>query len=233
MTVPKVAFNYLLIEPDGDFDVLPSGFNALTHYDAEYINTWGTIRAVPQRLISKPREVHQLMRRRTEGNVHKARRLAGMSLPFDARMEARVGDRVIFSYTAKLNPDYPEFDGMLIVPYNMAFAVQRQARLIPLNGYLLISLEERAAYEEVMDGIYLEHDDVNTYGLGKVVAAGSPNNGYLDEEKFDDARISEGNIVSFFFANSFRVETDRYNTLNEGRQSSWFLLNRKDVLSWI
>lgn len=132
-------------------------------------------------------------------------------------VKVKTGDKVFFSYLVN-NAEESIVDGLLICHHDSLIA--KADTLEPLNGYLLVKMDEN-------DRIVGEN---NAYGTGTVIHS-SPPTEYRDGGH-DDPRIVAGCKISFLKDTYVRLESDIFNTTNEGGNSSLFCIKRKDVMAF-
>lgn len=176
--------------------------------------TWpitGVVVEVPQRLLFMKKK----------GPMMKYRNSA--SSEFDTDIGIGVGDVVAFAFTAWYQYDYDNYAGDLIVPYHDLHLNISTGKA--LNGYLLVEVDENPV--EVVGPATFLKADANVYGIGRVVYRGPCNRAYLYYPGADADGV--GDYV--FYRGGARLELDAFNTMTD-RQSSLFLIQRKDVLLW-
>lgn len=230
-----MLYNTVLIKPDDDYTQV--GNWAFRGGGTAQVSVYGTVLAVPKKIVCYSDRVWRNVSLGNRGwTLGLARMYTSISSAYKTKMELKVGDRVLFSYAAKTDEDTPEieFKGQkcLAIGYEMIYAVRIPWGWRPVNGYLLVRILQKRKIEEVVPGFALEHTDVNKYGVGVVDYAGKPNKGYLYERMFDDGRIKKGMLVCFDMGQAARIEQDIHNYLNPEKQSSYFRVHRKNVLTW-
>ena len=185
----------------------------------------GTVAEVPKCLVFN--DLNEFVKPYSEQEAVDMKNAYQQSVAFNTDMELKVGDRVLFSYMVHFDRE-AQTD---FIDYDMIVA--KLDPICPLNGFLLVEMNEKNQFEEFASGMVLYHEDVNEYGFARVKYAGKPVRGYLDyPEVEDDERIVEGSIVMFEKRNAARMEVDIHNSLTEN-QSSLFKLHRKDVKMFV
>lgn len=158
---------------------------------AQNFSVFGEVLAVPDRLIYCARLGSKSLRQRK-----KFQRLNEKSLEWKTKMELKVGDRVMFHYKARLDDENFE-DGTILMPYDQILAVVRGEKVIPVNGYLFVEVEEIVNEENrpVSDG----------YGTLKAVSA-TGNADYKFSIRKDTAKVKVGQKVYFNPKQGYPVE---------------------------
>ena len=209
------------IDPDIQFK---DGFAVSSAEDEQYhYSISGTVLQVPEKLIFR-----KDLRKPYGPYLILAKALYEMSSSYDCDMELEIGDRVLFSYLAHFDMYLEEYDAHL-VDYDMIVAKVGDT-IHPLNGYLLVEMEEFDMFEDV-SGFTKYNQDVNNYGVATVAFAGHPLRGYLDSDADDDDSIKVGMTIFFEKKKAIRLEKDMHNSLTD-RQSSLFKMHRRDVLAF-
>lgn len=229
----KIAYNDVLVRPDEDL-VLSSGLYLPLDFDPQHnFSIGGEVLAVPDKLVCNGRRIRRWMRSPSKLSVSVANRATHHSLQYDTVNELSVGDRVLYLFTAKFEPEHFMIGENLMVPYDLLYAkVLPDGQLYPLNGYVIIRVAEMEK-EQVIDDVFsFTIDDVNNYGVAEVVGVGSKLKGYRDYDEKPCYGYSPGDVVYYDKRFSWRMEMDFHNSLNEGRQSSLFCIQQKDILSW-
>lgn len=229
ISIIMIRVNRVLVRPDGDHTTSSGFFVPTEEQEQLHWSISGTVVEVPDDVFFFGKKAKRLLKKRCQHAYKKARRLAGMSLQYGTEMELKPGDRVIYLYSAKYEPDTKEVDGCLVMDYDMLIAKQTPDGWRPLNGFLLVSMLQKEEEEEILPGITIKNDDRNVYGQGVVKYVGSNISGYRDY-KPSSPDIEEGCIVHYHPGLAYRLEVDLHNTLNPDGQSSLFVVNRKDVI---
>lgn len=224
-----IRCNRILIRPDADHTTASGFFVPTSEQEQLHWNITGTVVEAPDDLFFFGGRAKRLLKKRCEHAYKKARKLAGNSLQYGSKMELKPGDRVIFLYSAKYEPDTKQVGDCLVMDYDMLIAKQAPDGWQPLNGFLLVAMLQKEEEEEILPGITVKNDDRNVYGQGIVKYSGSNISGYRDY-KPSSPDIPAGVVVHFHPGLAYRLEVDLHNTLNPDEQSSLFVVNRKDVI---
>lgn len=178
----------------------------------------GTVIAVPDRLychIDKVEAIRQKYGQNVpEPFLNHFRMLAQTSVPTDTGLEVKPGDKVYFSWLVNYRCMVGE---NLVVPYDTLIA---RGDLYPLNGYVLIKMDEEEFFV-----------DANTYESGEVVSVGKPCKFLESGTGHQD--IQPGDKVTFDRKSVVRLEVDEFSELNPDGQSSLFRIKRKDIWTTI
>lgn len=226
----SAAFNAVVIDPDSDFGeaggfILPNEFDTPHHYSIT-----GTVVAAPERLISHGRKLARLERYKSQRNADIGKRLARMSCEYETEVEVSAGDRVMYMFTAKLDPARFLDTGYLVVRYDMLYCKVVDGAIIPLNGNIFVEPIEKERWEEVLPGVHKGHDDLNKYGVGVIKYIGKPVKSYLRYRRpMDNTNYQVGDKVAFRPGAGHRMEMDIHNTLTN-KQTSLLVIHRKDIL---
>ncbi len=182
----KIAWNDVAIIPDEDLEAAKDVLLPLDGKENENMSVRGTVSVVPDRLFCFSKKVRKLVGLKDPTSIFLSRELSFRSLPHDTKMEVKVGDRVLFQYTRKLEVDDHNYqDGQLIIPYDALHGIEREGFIYPLNGWVFIEIVEKRDVEEIATGVYHRNLDKNQYGSGIVRYAGSPLGGYRDTDAKD------------------------------------------------
>ena len=183
----------------------------------------GTVIDVPEKLIFREKP---LIPKPTPEDIKQMRELNAMSVSYNTDMDLAIGDRVLFSYRAHFEKE----SKVSLMDYDLIVAKLDPIR--PINGFLLVEMFEKPAFEEVLQDVFVYNEDQNDYGYATVKYAAPPLKGYLDyPEAEDDPAIKEGSVVCFKKGRAVRMELDVHNSLTN-KQSSLFRLHRKDVVMY-
>ena len=227
------AYNSVVVRPDEDL-VLSSGFHLPTDFDPQHnFSIGGEVLVVPKKLVCNGGRIRNWMKSSNKLNVRVANRTTHYSLQYDTSNELLVGDKVLYMFTAKFEPESFRIGENLMIPYDLLYAkVLPGGVLYPLNGYVIIRVSEKSKTQIIDDVFTFVIDDVNNYGTAEVVAVGSKLKGYRDYDDKPNYGYKPGDVIYYDKRFSWRMEMDFHNSLNKGRQSSLFCLQQKDVLSW-
>jgi hypothetical protein len=160
---------------------------------------------------------------------------ANNGMPWLTPMEVKMGDRVILYYLSvvvalmKQNERYvlEGKDRYILTGYNNIYAVVRDEKVIPVNGYCLIEPCEDPAItreKERMKTLGMELIKFNkttknhaTYGI--VRHLGVPNRRYIDEGHTDEGvDIAVGDVVVMKRTTDIPLQYDLHQTVNEGKK---------------
>ena len=226
--VKQMLNNYLCIKLDPENNIVktPSGF--ILHLDTTYepekhIVRVGTAEAVPDYLIE-------------DGS------------PWKTDIEIQEGDRVVMYYLAVQNclrPEYKRFmkyfdEIWVFLKYHNIYAVIRDGKIIPVNGYVLVEPKEDPEWERIVEDARekgLEIPDLRkpskthvTYG--EIAYIGKPNQSYRDTYKSDKHyNLNVGDMVIMKRIRDIPVEYEYHAKLDGGRKL--YRMQRHDILAVI
>jgi co-chaperonin GroES (HSP10) len=156
------------------------------------------------------------------------------SMPWETPMEIKVGDTVIFYYLSVINALKPSSqryllegkDRYIFIEYQFIYAVVREGKIIPVNGYVLIETIEdpsiTAERERLaklnMELVITEKRNSKDVTYGRVKYLGTPNRQYVDSEHTDDGvDISVGDVVLIRKTNDIPLQYSLHQQVNEGK----------------
>jgi co-chaperonin GroES (HSP10) len=230
----KVSTNFVRITPDKDIEEAKGYSVTMVGSEHRYLNIRGKVVDIPDKLLCNGRAVRSLLGGlRTTLKEYAARAYSNSSLMHDTVIDIKEGDIVYFPYSYKLELDqYNTVEGDLILSYDAFFARERDGKMSGLNGNVIIEMLEREVEEEVLDGMFIEHDDRNKYGWGKVVGTGKQSPVGITRDHRDMLTVKEGMIVHFPKSAAFRIEIDEANSMTTN-QSSFFVVRNERITAWI
>jgi len=169
-------------------------------------------------------------------------------MPWKTRMELRYGDKVIIYYLAVVNALKKENsryiiegkDRYIFVPYQNIYAVIREGKVIPVNGYVLFEQVEDPSItrdRERMKALGLELVTLNTRTnthviYGKIKYTGEPNQEYVDENYSDEGvDVKEGDVVVMRKISDIPLQYDLHSKIDGG--AKYFRVQRKAILAKI
>lgn len=130
---------------------------------------------------------------------------AGESMEWKTDISIEAGDIVWMSYRGPMEgieiTEEESGDVYYLISYSHLYMAKKNDKLVMLNGYLLIEPIMVSANSVLI----LDKKESNQ--LGKVVAAGKPNQEYKYIEFYDDPFISEGHTVLFRYKYQKKLES--------------------------
>ncbi len=230
----KRTFNNLVLiklDPENDHIKLRNGFELYidTTYEPEkHMTVTGTIYGLPSKLTYTGQ--------------------ANIGMPWRTEMEVKYGDQVILYYLAVINALKPENrryvlegeDRYIFINYQNIFAVVREGKIIPVNGYCLIepcSNPMIEAQRKRMEAIGLElvklnettKDQVN-YGIVRYVSV--PNQEYVDEGQSDEGvNIAVGDTVVLKRTTDIPLQYNLHAKIDDGKL--YWRCQRRNILAKI
>lgn len=155
-------------------------------------------------------------------------------MPWETPMEIKIGDTAIIYYLSIINALKPSnqryvlegTDRFVFVEYQYIYAVVRDGKIIPVNGYCLIepiedpsitSERERLAKLN-MELIITEKRNSKEVTYGRVKYVGTPNRRYVDEFHTDEGcDVGVGDVVLIRKTNDIPLQYDLHQRVNEGK----------------
>jgi hypothetical protein len=160
---------------------------------------------------------------------------ANIGMPWETPLEAKIGDGVIIYYLSVVNALKPKEsryileDGerFVLIPYQFIYAIIRDGKIYPINGYVLIEPCENpevTRQREIMKKIGLEMVEIgdkrnsNEVIFGRVKYLGIPNRQYVDENASDEGvDIAVGDVVVIRKTNDIPLQYNLHQKVNEGK----------------
>jgi hypothetical protein len=156
------------------------------------------------------------------------------NMPWETPLEAKLGDGVILYYLPIMNAFKPESrryvlegeDRYVFISYENIYAVVREGKLIPINGYVLIepcSDPFVADKKRRLNALGLELVQLNTksnthVSFGIVRHLGVPNRRYVDSNYTDEGcDISVGDTVVMKRITDIPLQYSLHQKVNEGK----------------
>lgn len=155
-------------------------------------------------------------------------------MPWLTDMEIRIGDKVIFYYLSvvnALNKSNKRYllegnDRYVFISYEFIYAIVRDDKVIPINGYVLLEgVEDPAitAERERMKKIGLayvvtERRSNSHVTYGKVKYVSTPNREYVDADQSDEGiDVEVGDVVVIRKTNDIPLQYNLHQKVNEGK----------------
>lgn len=171
---------------------------------------------------------------------------ANIGMPWETPLEAKIGDRVIVYYLSIINALKPQEqryilegkDRYVFIEYQYIYALMRDDKIIPINGYVLIEPVEDSSITQEKDrmkklGMELvvggSRSSTNvTYGI--VRYAGIPNRQYVDEGHTDEGvDITVGDTVVIRRTNDIPLQYSLHQKINDGK--ALYRVQRRNILA--
>ena len=157
-------------------------------------------------------------------------------MPWDCPMELKMGDDVVLFYLSVMNEINPQTarygvmmegeDRFILVSYENIYAIVRDEKLIPINGYCLIepckNPEIEAQRERMtkmgLTPITLAKENPNGVVYGIVRHMGIPNRRYIDEGHSDDGvDIAVGDTVVMKKISDIPLQYNLHQRVEQGK----------------
>jgi len=168
------------------------------------------------------------------------------SMPWDTEMELQEGDRVIMYFLAVMNCLVKEKKAYIkegkeltiFIKYHNIYAVIRDGKIIPINGYVLVEHMEDPAWIKLQEEAKksgLEIPDLrkssNTNACyGKIAYMGIPNKEYKEPNKSDVGITAKvGDSVIMKKVRDIPMEYDLHTRAPEGKKL--YRIHRHDILA--
>ena len=229
--IKKTLNNHVVVklDPENKFIKLKSGIELLvdTSFEPEkHVVRIGTVEKAPDKLIYK------------HGNT---------GFPWKTTMELQEGDKVIMYFLAIQNCLRQEKkcyhkegdDVWIYIKYHNIYAVIRDGKIIPVNGYLLVEpVEDPAWVKKVAQYMCLniELPDLRKPSLtdvtyGKISYAGIPNEQYADDTyKTDElVDVKVGDTIVLKRIRDIPVEYEYHAKIDGGKKM--YRIQRHDILA--
>lgn len=160
---------------------------------------------------------------------------ANIGMPWLTPMELQYGDDVIFYYLSVINalkPDSRRYvlegkDRYVFIPYQFIYAMVRDEKLTPLNGYCLVEpvedpavVAERERFKKLgLEQVVLRKDSITNVVYGKVKYVGIPNRAYVDPDQSDEGvDVSVDDIVISKKVSDIPMQFELHQKVNEGKK---------------
>jgi len=171
-----------------------------------------------------------------------------LNMPWETDMEIRMHDKVIFYYLSVVNALKPATkryiiegnDKYVFIEYQYIYAVVRDDKIIPINGYCLIEpvedpsiTQERERMAKIgMEIVVLTRRLSNQVVYGKVKYVGIPNRNYVDEGVTDrGADVEVGDVVVIRKTYDVPLQYSLHQKVNDGVKL--FRVQRRNLLAKI
>jgi len=156
------------------------------------------------------------------------------NMPWLTSMEAQLGDKCIVYYLSIINALKPQHkryllegeDRYVFVSYEFIFAVIRDDKIIPINGYCLIEptedpalVEERERLKKIgLASVVTERRTATHVTYGRVKYLGVPNREYVDENHSDaDVDIAVDDVVVIRRTNDIPLQYNLHAKIDGGK----------------
>jgi len=228
METKRTLNNLVLIRLDKENDTVKELFVDTTFEPEKHCTVTGTIYGLPSHLqyTGKPNR----------------------GMPWESPLEAKIGDGVILYYLSVVNALKPKEgrhfieDGerYVLIPYQFIFALVRDEKIIPINGYVLIepcadpSIEEdkRRMSKLGLELIVTEKRSNSNVTYGVVRYVGIPNRRYVDEGSSDEGvDVSSGDTVIIRKTNDIPLQYDLHAKIDGG--AKYYRVQRRNLLAKI
>lgn len=226
----KAGINLVKVRLDKENDKIITKSGVSLYLDTSYqpeqhTVLWGTVEALPLQLKYSDR---------------------GDAMPWLTEMDLQIGDRVVMYYMAVFNCLARERrhyikegdDTWIFVNYRNIYALVRDGKIIPVNGYVLVEpVEDPEWIRKVMEAE--EHNYIlpdlrqpsnNDVSYGKVAHTGKPNLLYFQPDlSDDDVDVSVGDPVVLRKIRDIPLEYEYHAKMDDGRKL--YRVQRHDILA--
>ena len=170
-----------------------------------------------------------------------------IGMPWETPLEAKMGDGVIMYYLSVVNALKPKEgryileDGerYVLIPYQFLYALIRDEKIIPVNGYILIEPCENpevTRQREVMKKIGLEmveptdKRNSNEVIFGRVKYTSVPNRQYVDDNSSDEGvDIAVGDVVVIRKTNDIPLQYSLHAKIDDG--TKYYRVQRRNIMA--
>jgi hypothetical protein len=169
-------------------------------------------------------------------------------MPWETPLEAKMGDKCIFYYLSVINALKPQThryiiegkDRYIFIDYQFIYALVRDGKILPVNGYVLIeAIEDPAITREKermkalnMELVVTQRRSNNQVTFGKVKYTGTPNRQYVDDFISDEGvDVAVGDTVVIRKTNDIPLQYSLHAKLDDG--ASYLRVQRKSILAKI
>ncbi len=228
----RVIKNSLMVELDeeNNYFITKSGVKIYidnTFEPEKHIVVTGTVVSAPRSLFFK------------KGSPY--------TMPWKTPLEIKRGDRVVMYYLAVQNclrdeeKKYIKENGKyyILVRYNNVYAVIRDNKVIPVNGYILAEPAEdpwkkkKQEYLKKISGIEivtLQEKSNTDVVFAKAVYIGHPNTEYANSDFSDEnIPVKEGDLMVMKKVRDIPVEYEYHSKIDKGRKL--YRIQRHDILA--
>lgn len=167
-------------------------------------------------------------------------------LPWETSLEAKMGDGVICYYLSIVNALKPKEgrhfieDGerYVLIPYQFIYALIRDEKIIPINGYALIepvedpaiTLDKERMAKLGMELVIGEKRNSKEVIYGRVKYLSTPNRRYVDEGNSDEGvDIAVDDVVVIRKTNDIPLQYDLHAKLDGG--AKYFRVQRRNIMA--
>jgi len=169
-------------------------------------------------------------------------------MPWEIPLEAKLGDRCVLYYLSVVNALKPQEsrcfiedkERYILVQYQFLYALIREDRIIPINGYCLIEptedpfvAEQRKRMEAIGMELILFNKKSNTnvsFGIVRYVSV--PNRRYVDEHSSDEGvDIAIGDTVVLRKTYDLPLQYDLHAKIDGGKK--YLRVQRRSILAKI
>lgn len=171
---------------------------------------------------------------------------ANLGMPWLCDMELKYGDQVIIYYLSVVNAlnkkdpkcVYEGEDRFVLIPYDRIYAIVREGRITPINGYVLTeSVEDPAITAEKtrlknigMQFVMLRKNSLTSVVYSRVKYIGKPNRAYCDQDHTDDGvDIAVGDIIISKKVSDIPMQYSLHQKVDEGKPL--FRMQRRNVFA--
>jgi hypothetical protein len=162
---------------------------------------------------------------------------ANIGMPWDCPMEIKMGDDIVLFYLSVMNELSPQTsrygvmkegkNRFILVSYDSVYAIVRDDKIIPVNGYCLIEPCKNPEIESQRERmtklgltpITLKKDSITSVVYGIVRHIGVPNRRYVDDGPTDEGvDIAVGDTIVMKKVSDIPLQYDLHQKVNEGKK---------------
>lgn len=230
MKVKRTLSNYVMVKLDPENNVIKTKSGLVLNIDISF----------------EPEKHMVLLGEVTAIPTHLSYNKNGKYMPWKTEMEIKKGDRVIMYYLAVQNCLAKEQkryvregkETSIFISYNNIYAVIRDNKIIPINGYVLVEhvedpvwINKKKHYEEKN----IEIPDLRKLSktnctYGKIRYIGKANKEYAHKTLTDGSiDVKEGDVIIMKKVRDIPLEYEYHAKLNNGRKL--FRMQRHDILA--
>ena len=168
------------------------------------------------------------------------------NMPWLTSMEIQLGDKCIIYYLSTINAlkntekryVLEGKDRFIFIEYTYIYAVIRDEKIIPVNGYVLIQpcedpaiTQERERMEKLGMELVVLETRTNTHVIyGKVKYVGTPIREYVEEEHTDEGvDVSPGDTVVIRKVSDIPLQYSLHSKIDDG--AKYYRVQRKNILA--
>jgi len=174
--------------------------------------------------------------------------IANVGMPWDCPLEAKLGDKCVVYYLSIVNALKPQEsrcfvengERYVIIQYNFIYALIREEKIIPINGFCLIEpvddpaiIQQRERIKRLgLATVDMYQKKSNQVTFGKVRYLAVPNRRYVDENSSDEGvDIAVDDIVVIRKTSDIPLQYSLHAKLDGG--TKYLRIQRRNILGKI